>query len=56
MRSVSIKDMLGKLRTAIKDLTAWEQGFIESLATVRITTISGAQVEKLEQIYKRHFS
>lgn len=60
MKQVSTKDMIIKLRTAHKDLSTWEQSFLQTVSQCEIegklTSLSGPQVEKLEEVFKRHFS
>ncbi|TSP10647.1 hypothetical protein [Cupriavidus campinensis] len=55
--STMIKRLEGMLDT--KDLTTWEQEFVHKLADVmragEVTQLTGAQVEKLDELHERHF-
>ncbi|MCY0854283.1 hypothetical protein [Cupriavidus sp. D39] len=53
-----IKRLEGMLDT--RDLTDWEQSFVRSLVeaqqTGKVTQLTGAQVDKLDQLHGRHFA
>jgi len=53
-----IKRLEGLLGT--KDLTAWEQDFVRKLAAQtqagQVTQLTGAQVDKLDELHGRHFA
>ncbi|MBB2918293.1 hypothetical protein [Cupriavidus alkaliphilus] len=53
--------MINRLRGLLgtTDLTQWEQDFVRKLAEVsdagEVTKLSGAQVDKLDELHGRHF-
>ncbi|MDF3837102.1 hypothetical protein P3W85_29725 [Cupriavidus basilensis] len=53
-----IKRLEGLLGTG--DLSEWEKSFVRSLVDVqkagKVTQLTGAQVEKLDELYGRHFA
>lgn len=54
-----LEQIVGLLGT--RDVNSWEQGFIESVRGAlpphgQTTALSGKQVEKIEQIWTKHFS
>lgn len=58
---VSTTTMINRLRGLLgtTDLTQWEQDFVRKLAEVsdagEVTKLSGAQVDKLDELHGRHF-
>lgn len=62
-RSVSVGTMIeqlsGLLGTA--DLSDWEQGFVENMVResgggMKTSRLSEAQVDKVEQVWRKHFA
>jgi len=59
---VSTTKMIQRLEGLLgtKDLTAWEQGFVRSLAARmhagQVTKLTGDQVEKLDELHGKHFA
>lgn len=64
MRTVSLGIMLEQLEGLLEtsDLTDWENGFITDqcrrycAAGRKTSVLTDRQVEKIEQIYRRHFA
>jgi len=56
--SQMIKRLEGLLGT--KDLSAWEQSFVRSLAermhAGEVTKLTGTQVDKLDELHGKHFT
>lgn len=52
-----IQRLEGMLDT--KDLTEWEHDFVRKLASLmragEVTQLTGAQVDKLDELHERHF-
>jgi hypothetical protein len=63
-RSVSVGAMIEQLDGLrdTRDLSDWEEGFVTSIlhrylqAGRRTSSLSAMQVEKIEQIWQRHFA
>jgi hypothetical protein len=63
-RIVSVATMLSQLDAlrATPDLNQWEEDFVTSIlrtylcAGKRTSVLSGTQVEKIEQIWSKHFA
>ncbi|WP_011298524.1 hypothetical protein [Cupriavidus necator] len=59
---VSTTQMIQRLEGLLgtKDLNSWEQGFVRSLATRmhagEVTRLTGDQVDKLDELYGKHFT
>ena len=59
---VSTTKMIQRLEGLMgtKDLTEWEQGFVRSLASRmhagEVTKLTGDQVEKLDELHRKHFA
>lgn len=53
-----IKRLEGMLDT--RDLTDWEKSFVQTLVeaqqTGKVTQLTGAQIDKLDQLHGRHFA
>ena len=62
VKLVSTTTMIQRLQGLLgtSDLTAWEQDFVRKLAAEanagRATDLTGAQVEKLDELHGRHFA
>ena len=62
MKLVSTTAMIKRLEGLLgtRDLTAWEQDFVRKLATQaqsgQVTQLTGAQVDKLDELHGRHFA
>lgn len=56
MKSVAqmIEQLDGLLGT--KDLSDWEQGFVETLVERKGSPLSDKQTEIMERIYRKHFA
>lgn len=62
MKLVSTTTMIKRLEGLLgtRDLTAWEQDFVRKLAELaqagQVTQLTGAQVDKLDELHGRHFA
>lgn len=62
MKLVSTTTMIKRLEGLLgtRDLSEWEQGFVrklvESSQAGQVTQLTGAQVDKLDELYGRHFA
>ncbi|AQV94793.1 hypothetical protein BJN34_12970 [Cupriavidus necator] len=56
--TIMIKRLEGLLGT--RDLSTWEQDFVRKLAELaqagQVTQLTGAQVDKLDELHGRHFA
>ncbi|RWA55304.1 hypothetical protein AU476_07285 [Cupriavidus sp. UYMSc13B] len=61
MKLVSTTTMIKRLESLLgtRDLSEWEQGFVRKLAEQaaagQVTGLTGAQVDKLDELHGRHF-
>ncbi|WP_454752193.1 hypothetical protein [Cupriavidus necator] len=62
MKLVSTTTMIKRLEGLLntRDLTSWEQDFVRKLAELaqagQVTQLTGAQVDKLDELHGRHFA
>lgn len=54
----SVSQMIDQLESLLgtKDLSEWEQGFVETLVERKGRALSEKQTEVMERIYKKHFA